>query len=42
MQELSCLGKPTLVPTWSRMMLTQSITWVYKDLALTYPPNISI
>jgi hypothetical protein len=36
MQEPSYLGKITLV--WFRMVLTQIITWVYKD-SLTLPTN---
>ena len=43
MQELSYLCRFTLVSIWFRMVLTQIITWVYKDsLILTYPPNINI
>jgi hypothetical protein len=41
MQELSYLSKITLLSICFRMVLTQRITWVYKDtLTLTYPPNI--
>ena len=43
MQEPSYLGKIDLVSIWFRMVLTQMITWVYKDsLTLRYPPNINI
>ena len=32
-----------LVSIWFRMLLTQKVSWVYKDtLTLIYPPNINI
>ena len=43
MQELSYLGKSTLVSIWFSNGMTQIRTQVYKDsLTLTYPPNINI
>ena len=42
MQELSYLGGIVLVSMWTRMVLTEIITRVYKvSINLTYPPNFS-
>ena len=41
MQESSYQRKVVLISIWFRMVLTQTITWVYKDsLTLTHPPTI--
>ena len=43
MQELSHLGKTTLVSLWFKMVSSQIITQAYKNsLTLTYPPNTNI